>query len=212
MTIPLRQQLLLGALLSVSTAVGIRNIAAARNESVVGGRVHRLDPEREADGTAFRRLLSDVEALGHPELASRLRGLEARGALWAAPSMDASHWALYVDTFRLVRRVYVREVALLSPERHLFPDGETSLSPARRRSFAQVSLAGALYHELQHWDGVEDEAAAYDLEIAWLEGLRPSQLAAGSDEERRALEWGIESAVLSARKARGLATAPPAAP
>jgi hypothetical protein len=212
LTIPLRQQLLLGALLLVSTAVGIRNIAAARNEGVVGGRVHRLDPEREAEGAAFRRLLSDVETLGHPELASRLRALEAGGALWVAPALDPGHWALYVDTFRLVRRVYVRETALLSPEAHLFPQGEPSLRRENRQAFARVSLAGALYHELQHWDGIEDEAAAYDLEIAWLLGLRPPEQAAMSDEERRALEWGIESAVLSARKARALATGTSPAP
>jgi hypothetical protein len=206
LTIPLRQQLLLGMLLVVSTAVGIRNIAAARNEGAVGGRVHRLDPEREAEGAAFRRLLSDFEGLGHPEQAEQLRALEGQGVLWVAPSLDPGRWALYVDTFRLVRRIYIREQALLSPEAHLFPDGDASLTPENRRAFARVSLAGALYHELQHWAGIEDEAQAYDLEIAWLENLRGSPLATGADAGGRAMDWGIQSAVLSARKARAQAT------
>lgn len=209
MTIPLRQQLLVGVLLLVATGAGIRNIARARNETAVGGRVHRLDPERDAEGTAFRRLLSDLEALGHPELAARFRDLEARGALWVAPSLDPGHWALYVDTFRLVRRIYVRELALLSPESHLFPDGGAAVAPENRRAFARLSLASALYHELQHWDGVVDEGRAYDLEIAWLEALRGSQTASLPHASQRAFEWGVESAALSARKARAQAAAGP---
>lgn len=205
MTIPLRQQLLLGALLLVSTAVGIRNIAQARNETAVGGRVHRLDPAREAEGAALGRLLAGFRALGHPELAVRFQELERKGALWVAPAMDPGHWALYVDTFRLVRRIYVREAALLAPESHVFP-ADASITPERRRAFARISLAGALYHELQHWDGIVDEAAAYDREIAWLQTLEgaaePLQ-----GEARRAFDWALESAVLSARKARAQATA-----
>lgn len=206
MTIPLRQQLLLGALLLVSTGVGIRNIAQARNEAAVGGRVHRLDPQRDGEGAALRRVIEGFEVLGQPGLAERFRGLEAQGALWVAASLDPGHWALYVDTFRIVRRIYIREAALLSPEAHLFPDGDASIAPERRRAFARVSLAGALFHELQHWDGVAEEARAYDLEIAWLEALR-SRAADLEGETRRAFEWGVDSAVLSARKARAQATA-----
>ncbi len=209
MSISLRDQVLLGTLLLFATAAGIRNIAEARNEAAVGGRAHRLEPLRPDDMAAFAGILSVIEGLGRPELSERLRELQRKGALWVAPGMDAGHWALYVDTFGLVRRIYVRDVALRTPESHLFPEGDASISMDRRRAFAGVGLAGALFHELQHWDGVEEETEAYDREIAWLESLRGSLPSRLTDTERRALEWGIESATLSARKARGLATAAP---
>ncbi|HET7294269.1 MAG TPA: hypothetical protein VFM88_17730 [Vicinamibacteria bacterium] len=209
MTIPLRQQLLLGCVLLLATAVGIRNIAATRNEAAVGGRAHPLEAARADEMAAFARILGVIEGLGRRELAGRLRTLQERGGIWVAPGLGAGHWALYVDTFGLVRRVYLRDVALRSPEAHLYPEADATIPGEKRRAFAGVSLAGALFHELQHWDGVEDESAAYDLEIAWLESLRGSLPRDLTDPERSALDWGIESAVLSARKARALATASP---
>lgn len=208
MSLPLRQQLLAGALLLVATAFGIRNILQARNETAVGGRVHRLAVDAEAEGAAFGLVLDDFERLGHPDLAGRFRELEARGALWVAPGLDPGHWALYVDTFGLVRRIYIRETALLSPESHLYPQGDASIAPENRRAFARVSLLGALYHELQHWDGIEDEGEVYDVEIAWLERLR-ERFATDAADQGRALAWGVQSAVLSARKARAVATGAP---
>ncbi len=206
MNLSLRQQLLLGALLLAASGVGIRNIAQARNEAAVGGRVRVLGAAR-ADQAAFARLLDDLARLDQPALRARLEELQRQGALWVAPGMDAGNWALYVDTFRLVRRIYIREVALLSPEAHLFPAGDAAIPAAQRQAFANVSLAGALFHELRHFDGIEEEAAAYDSEIAWLEALRAAPAVMSLDEpERRAASWGIDSAVLSARKARGLAT------
>jgi hypothetical protein len=202
--IPLRQQLLLGLLLLLATGVGIHNIAAARNEVAVGGGCVRLEPSG-TDGVAFGRILVVIEGLGRSDLAERLRELQRRGALWAAPNLGKQYWALYVDTFGLVRRIYVREGALRSPESQLFPAGDASIPLDKRRTFANVSLAGALFHELQHWDGIKDEETAYDREIAWLEALQSSLPVAPSAGERDALEWGIESATLSARKARALA-------
>lgn len=210
MDLPLRQQLLAGALLLVATAFGIRNIVEARNETAVGGRVHRLAVGQQAEGAAFRRLLGDFERLGHADLADRFRDLEARGALWIAPGLDPGHWALYVDTFGLVRRIYIRETGLLSPESHLYPQGHASITPENRRAFARVSLMGALFHELQHWDGVEDEGRVYDVEIAWLGRLRERVATDAADPEAGALDWGLQSAVLSARKARELALGAPA--
>lgn len=206
MPTPLRPQLLLGALLLLVTGVGIYRIAEARNEAAVGGRVVRIEPSRPDAMAAFARTLDAIEGLGRPELAERLREVQGKGGLWIAPRLGAQQWALYVDTFGLVRRIYVRDVALRSPVAHLFPTPTPAISAEKRQAFADAALAGALFHELQHWDGVDDEAQAYDREIAWLEALRaslPSQL---TDAERAALEWGIESATLSARKARALAT------
>ncbi len=210
MNLSLRLQLLLGALLLVASGVGIRNIARARNETAVGSGVRVLDGARASEAAAFARLLEDIARLDRPDLRQRLEELQQRGVLWVAPGMDAGHWALYVDTFRLVRRIYIREIALVSPEAHLFPRGAEGIPVPQQRAFASVSLAGALFHELQHFDGIEDEAAAYDREIAWLEGLRAAPgLAPLAEPERRSLDWGIESALLSARKARSLAIGGP---
>jgi len=205
---PLRQQLLLGALLLLATGASIRNIAAARNEGAVGGRVYRLDESRGRETSAFTEILRMIEGLGRSELAAQLRERQRSGDIWVAPGLGAERWAIYVSTFGLVRRIYVRDVALLHPERHLFPEA-TDLTPERRQAFANVSLAGALYHELLHWDGELDEARTYDREIAWLESLRSSQPPDATSADRSVLDWGIESATLSAQKARALATGTP---
>jgi hypothetical protein len=193
--------------LFVAAGIGILRIAEARNETAVGGgRVHRLDDTRPEERAAFARTLATLEHLGQAELRERLLQLQRRGVLWAAPGMPARHWALYVDTFGLVRRIYVREQALLSPEDHLFPAGAANIPLAKQQAFARVSLVGALYHELLHYDGVEEEAEAYEREIAWLENLRTAApVVALRGVARQAIEWGIESAILSARKAQRIA-------
>ncbi len=161
MTIPLRQQLLLGALLLVSTGVGILRIAEARNEAAVGGGgVRPLDVARTQERVGFGRILAELERLGQGAFRDRLLALQGRGALWLAPGMPPHHWALYVDSFGLVRRIYVREQALVSPEAHLFPDGAAGIPWAKQRAFASISLAGALYHELLHYDGIDAESEA----------------------------------------------------
>lgn len=205
--VPLRQQLVLGAVLLVAAGIGILRIAEARNETAVGGaRVHRLDGTRTEERAAFARILATLERLDQADFRGRLLRLQRRGALWVAPGMSARHWALYVDSFGLVRRIYVREQALLSPEDHLFPAGAANIPWVKQQAFAGVSLAGALYHELLHYDGVEEEAETYDREIAWLETLKQAApVAALQGVEREAIEWGIESAILSARKARSIA-------
>lgn len=207
--VSLRQQLVLGAALLLAAGVGILRIAEARNETAVGGgRVHRLDGSRTPERAAFARVLATLERLGQAELRERLLELQRRGSLWVAPGMPAKNWALYVDSFGLVRRIYVRERALLSPEDHLFPAGAPGIPWAKQQAFARVSLAGALYHELLHYDGVEEEAAAYEQEIAWLGTLKhAAPLRALDDAEREATEWGIELALLSARKAQRIALA-----
>ena len=60
---------------------------------------------------------------------------------------------------------------------------------------------------------MRDEAAAYDAELAWYETVRQAApLTRMGDEERRAWEWGLESAVLSARTARETASGSRGAP
>ncbi|HJS57865.1 MAG TPA: hypothetical protein VKA01_07155 [Vicinamibacteria bacterium] len=209
MPLSLGKQLLLALVLILATGAGIHNIAEARNEAAVGGGAIRLEASRLNEMTDFGRILGVTERLGRGELAERLREVQRKGGLWAAPHLGADHWALYVDTFGVVRRIYVRESALHSPESQLFPRGDASIPPEKRRAFANVSLVGALFHELQHWEGVEDEALAYEREIAWLEALQHSLPRQVGEGERDAIAWGVESALLSARKARALAAGQP---
>ena len=73
-----------------------------------------------------------------------------------------------------MRRIYVRRLALLDPRAHLYPAPPPDIPDANQRAFAFISLAGALRHELAHYDGMIEEADAYAAEIAWYEGLRAS--------------------------------------
>jgi hypothetical protein len=72
--------------------------------------------------------------------------------LWVAPKLGPDRWAVFVESLRLVRRIYVRREALLDPVAHLY-----------RVPRADIP-------------------------------------------KREAWEWGIDSAILSAQKARDIAT------
>jgi hypothetical protein len=194
----------IGAVLVAGVAwLGLHRVAEAKNEAAVGGRVFRLAETRGPEMAAYRRALGDLRAMGQDDLASRVERLQADGDLWVAPGLDAGRWAVYVESLGLVRRVYVRQEALLRPVAHLFRGVDSDAPPGHRAAFARLSLGGALAHELAHHDGLIDEAAAYDRELAFYEEVRTSPFLAGlSGEERRAYEWGLESAVLSAQAAR----------
>ena len=106
-----------------------------------------------------------------------------------------------------------RREALLDPVAHLYRTPRPDIPRAYQEAHAWIGLAGALRHELAHRDGVLDEAAAYDAELAWYETVRQAApLPRMGGEERRAWEWGLESAVLSARKARETASGASGAP
>jgi hypothetical protein len=202
---PLHQ--LIGALLLVAvTAASIYRIAEARNERAAGAGVFRLDESRGDEMEAFGRLRNALAAMGQGDLAERLEALRAKGSFWVAPNLGPGRWAVFVNSASLVRRIYVRRLALLEPRAHLYA-ADDPVTPAREQeAFAWISLGGALYHELCHYEGVVDEGAAYDREIAWYEALRTSPWHAGLDADRRRVyDWALESAVLSARKARSLA-------
>jgi hypothetical protein len=64
-----------------------------------------------------------------------------------------------------------------------------------------VRLSGTLYHELQHYDGVEDERATYEREIEWYRGLRERTADRLSGEEKEHFEWAVASALDSAAAA-----------
>ena len=62
---------------------------------------------------------------------------------------------------------------------------------------------------LAHYDGLSEEADAYAAEIAWYEALRASPwFESLGPERRRIFSWALESAVLTAQRARETATRP----
>jgi hypothetical protein len=203
----LRDQLIGAVLLIVATYFGLYRIAEAKNETAVGGGVFRLDDWRAQETGAFRGLLAEIAKMGDGALAERLEQLHLDGEIWVAPKMGPERWAVFVDTLGLVRRIYVRRAALLDPVAHLYDVPRPSVPRLYQRAHAWISLAGALRHELAHRDGATEEGPAYDAEIEWYETLRRSPfLASLQGEERVAWEWGIESAILSAQKARHIAS------
>ena len=199
----LRDQLLVAVLLAGVTWMGLQRVAEAKNEAAVGGGAFRLAPPRTAEVEALGRVRRELVELGQAETAARLERLQADGHLWVAPRLDPGRWAVYVESLGLVRRIYVRQEALLRPLDHLFR-GEPSTAPARHlEAFARLSLGGALVHELAHYDGLIDEAAAYERELAWYEAVRASPFFASLREgSRESFVWALESAILSAHAAR----------
>jgi hypothetical protein len=194
---------LVGALVLVlATWFGIKGIAEAKSEAAVGSSVFVLDGSQSHPLAAFQSLSARLTAMGETAFADRLEALRSRGEVWIAPRLDNGHWALFVRALWL-RRVYIRERALIDPTAHLNESRPIRAPRAFQQTFGFVSLAGALWHELAHRDGIVDEADAYAREIAWYEGLRASLWFEGlSAEERREWEWALESAVASAQKAR----------
>ena len=106
----------------------------------------------------------------------------------------------------------MRRLALLDPRAHLYPVAAPDIPDANQRAFAWISLAGALRHELAHYDGMTEEADAYAAEIAWYEGLRASPWFSALEGKTRSIfDWALESAVLTVRSAREKAARAPRA-
>jgi hypothetical protein len=200
-----RDQLIGAVLLIGATGFGLYRIGQAKNETAVGGAVFRLDEPWPQEMAAFQVVRAEIAEMGDPALAERLEALRRDGEIWVAPKMGRERWAVFVDTFHLVRRIYVRRLALLDPLAHLYGRPRPDIPLTYQRAHAWISLAGALRHELAHRDGAIEEGAAYEAEIGWYEQLRRSPfLASLEGDERAAWEWGIDSAILSAQKARAI--------
>jgi hypothetical protein len=200
---------IVGAVLLVSTSyVSVERIAEAKNETAAGGSVFRLDEKRAPELAAFGSLRSWLVSVGESGLSDRLERLRENGEVWVAPRLGPERWAVFVDTLSLVRRIYVRRAALLDPRTHLYPTPHPDVPESYQKAFASVSLAGALRHEVAHRDGITTEGGAYEVEIAWYEGLRQSApIQSMTENDRRVWEWALESAILSARKASATAAA-----
>lgn len=203
-----RDQLIGAVVLAIATYFGVLRIAEAKSDAAVGSRGLMLDENQPADLAAFRRFQAQLVVMGQEVLADRLEELRLGRELWVAPGLGPDRWAAYVESLGLVRRIYIRRVALLNPAAHLYPRGAPLVPVGHQSAFGWLSLGGAMRHELAHRDGLIEEADAYRVEIAWYEevGLSPF-IAALEGEESVAWEWALESALSSAHKAARLAGA-----
>jgi hypothetical protein len=198
----MRGQIIAAVVLAAATYGVLLRIAEAKVETAVGGGGFPLDEQRPAELAAFQRLRASLAEIGERDLGDRLEHLRKDGAIWIAPALGPDRWAVFAEALGLVRRIYVRRLALLDPRAHHYPAPTAGIPDAHQRTFAWLSLAGALRHELAHHEGMIEEADAYAAEVAWYEGLRASPwFASLQGESRRVFDWALESAVLTARRA-----------
>jgi hypothetical protein len=198
----LRDQLVVAAVLGVATWYSLLRVAESKNQAAVGPGAFSLERGHAPEREALDALRARLSSIGQAALAERLDELRSTGALWVAPALGSERWAVFVESLRLVRRIYIRRVALLDPRAHLYEHGTLTGTPEGQATFAWLSLCGALRHEIAHFDGVLEEAAAYDLELAWYEEVRASPFVSSlQGGVREAWLWALDSAVLSAREA-----------
>lgn len=192
-------QVALAVAIVASTYFAIVRVAEEKASALAGGGTSRLDRQSPEERDAFEALLDQLGRWDEMGLAASLSRLRDDGDLWVAPRLAGERSAIFVTSLGLVSRVYVQRQELLSPELP-FPDLDVP-EPAQR-TFATIRLAGTLFHELQHYDGLEDEDATYDREIEWYRGLGETMIERLQGEEKRRFEWAIDSAVQSAAAAQ----------
>jgi hypothetical protein len=198
--------LALAAAVVASTWYAILRIAEHKADALAGGGAFLLDAPHSVEMGAFEGLLGQLRGWGEEPLASSLAGLQRSGHLWVAPRLAGGRSAIYVDALNLVSRIYVRRDELVVRS---LPFPELDLPDQARRTFATIRLAGTLYHELQHYDGIEDENAAYEREMSWYRELGERNADRLSGEERRLFDWAVASALDSAAAAREEAVVTP---
>lgn len=189
-----------------TTHLAIVRIAEHKADSLAGGEAFRLDRASSSEGRTFDALLGRLGRWNEDALASSLLALQQRGRLWVAPHLAGQRSAISVSALGLVSRIYVRRAELVDRE---LPFPDLDVPDAAQREFATIRLAGTLYHELQHHEGLDDEGATYDREIEWYRQLRERALAGLPEERARLTEWAIDSAIESALAAREKATGAP---
>lgn len=202
-----RDQLIGAVTLALVTYFGVLRIAEAKCDAAVGSRALPVDDTHPEDLLAFRRLQKQLIVMDQRAFADRLESLRLARELWVAPGLGPDRWAAYVEALGLVRRIYIRRMALLDPLAHLYSRGAPATVPhAEQAAFAWLSLGGAMRHELAHRDGAVEEAPAYATELAWYEEVRRSNFMRSLEGDDLAVwEWAVDSAVASARKAARLA-------
>jgi hypothetical protein len=197
--------LALGAAIVASTYWAVERIAEHKADALAGGGTFALDGGQGAEGAAFSALLGQLEGWGEGDLSASLAALRESGHIWIAPRLGGGRSAAYVNALGLVSRIYLGGDELVA--RSLpFPDLDIP-APAQR-TFATMRLAGTLVHELQHFEGVEDEGTAYDREMAWYRQLGERVAGGLEGQEKRYFDWAVASALESVAAARERAEAP----
>lgn len=193
----------LAIIIVAATYFAILRIAEHKVDALAGGDTFRLDPVHPSQMRPFDELIDQLRRWKQADLAESLMALRERGHLWIAPHLGGNRSAIYVSALGLARRIYMRNDVLVD---HELPFPALNVPDAAQRQFARIRLAGTLFHELQHHNGLADEAATYDREVEWYRSLRQNVLAGLEGEEARLFEWAVDSAIDSALAAREKAT------
>lgn len=197
-------KLALALAIVASTYSAVLRIAEHKADGLAGGETFVPDESHPAERAALDALQGRLRGWGEGDLAASLARLQGAGRLRVAPRLAGGRSAVYVRVRGLVSRVYVRSDELVA-RRLPFP--EIDVPDEARRTFAAIRLAGTLYHEIQHSEGIENEDEAYEREMAWYRGLEQRAAERFDGEERRWFEWAVESALGSAAAAREKAAA-----
>lgn len=192
-------KLALALVIVASTYAAIHRIAEHKADALAGGGTFALDGSHPAEEAAFDALRGRLRGWGEPALAEALESLRSSGQLRVAPRLAGGRSAVFVSALGVVERVYVRRDELVVPS---LPFPELEVPDEARRTFATIRLAGTLYHEIQHAEGVGDEDVAYAREMAWYRGLGERNAERLEGEDGRWFDWAVESAVASAAVAR----------
>ena len=191
-------QLAVAAAVVVSTYYAIGRVAEEKANALAGGQTFVLDRESQEEWAAFAALRERLHEWGESDLAVALLRLQESGDLWVAPALEGGRSAISVSVLKL-RRVFVKGDELVARD---LPFPDVDIPEPAQRTFATIRLAGTLFHELQHHEGLDDEAATYEREIEWYRGLRARMLERLQGEERRRFEWAVDSAIQTATAAR----------
>ena len=185
------------AAIVVSTYYAIVRVAEEKANALAGGQTFVLDRESRAEWEAFAALRERLREWDEADLAVALLRLQESGDLWVAPGLEGGRSAISVSTLKL-NRIFVRRDELVA---RTLPFPDLDVPEWAQRTFATMRLAGTLFHELQHYQGLDDELATYEREIEWYRGLRGRMLDRLQGEERRWFEWAVDSAIETAAAA-----------
>ena len=194
-------QLAVAVAIVVSTYYAIVGIAEYKADALAGGGAFVLDGRQAAETAALDALRGSCGSGGSIELAASLARLRALGAHLGRASAHGR------SQRHLRQRPRPRVEDLLATRRARGPRACRSLTSAipeaAQRAFATIRLAGTLFHELQHYEGVQDEGAAYEREMAWYRDLGERNAERLAGEEGRWFDWAVASALDSAGRRQG---------
>lgn len=192
-------QLGLAIVIVAATYFAVVRIAEQKADVLAGGDTFRLDPGHPSQMRSLEELIDQLRHWKQGDLADSLMALREKGQLWISPHLGGNRSAIYVSALGLVKRVYLRDDVLVERE---LPFPRLNVPGDAQRQFARIRLAGTLFHELQHYNGLEDEKLTYDREVEWYRGLRQDVLAGLAGDAARLFEWAVDSAIESALAAR----------